>query len=207
MKFEKEPEEPFYVAVRFARLRDRSIGQKDEVDALLNIMSETEKIMKMTNDAIISLIKKQKPPSTQFIQQTTFDIIVNVQSELAKYVDSKTTRIHKLLDYFRLDGKPVNYESEKLKEFESLWDDLKQEYERVKNEFMQRAVTGYSVATLDDIKVFQTLISTKGIPLMKRLKELEDRILQDILYQIASFTKSNMPMNSNDLYKLLTDEP
>lgn len=205
MKREEEP--PFYVAVRFARLRDRSIGQTDEIQALLNIVDGTERIMKMTNEALVRKFKNQKPRSPEYIQQTTFDIVVSVQDNLAKFIDAKTARITKILDYFRLDERDVSEDIQKLKEFEILWDDLKQKYDHVKNEFLCKPSSTYSTSTLNELQVFQDLISSKGIPLMKRLKDLEDKIQKDILYQIASFTKANTVVDSNELYKLLTGEP
>lgn len=204
MKRDKEP--AFYIAVRFARLRDRSIGQKDEIDALLEILKGTEQIIQMSNDAFLSVIGKKRPRSAEYIQQTTFDIVVKVGDGLAKYIDAKISRIKKLLDYFILDQRPVDREIKELKEFETLWDDLQQEYRRIKNEFIIKS-TKPTKNALDELKIFQDTISVKGISLMKRLNELEDRIQKDAIHQIASFTKTNTVVDSNALYKLLTDEP
>lgn len=172
---DKEP--PFYVAVRFARLRDRSIGQNDEIDALMNIMNETEKMMKMSNEELINMVKKRQGRSPEFIQQITFEIVVNIQDNLSKFIDSKINRIQKLLDYFSLDNTiTVSKERQKLQEFEALWDELKQDYERIKTDFMAQSAYNFSSKTYDDMQVFQELISKKALPLMSRLKELEDSI-------------------------------
>ncbi|MCE9652618.1 MAG: hypothetical protein K8Q89_06135 [Nitrosarchaeum sp.] len=203
----KERESPFYVAVRFARLRDRSIGQTDEIQALFEILNGSEQIIQMSNDAIINYAKNRKQRSPEYIQQTCLDIIIKVGDGLTKYIDSKTNRILKLLDYFRLSERDVSEETQKLKEFEVLWDDIKREYDRIKNEFLSRPMSKYSLDTIKEFKIFQEIIIQKGIPLMRRLNDLEDKIQKDIVNQIASFTKANTIMDSNDLYKLLTGEP
>jgi hypothetical protein len=207
VKFEKEPEPPFYVAVRFGRLRDRSIGQMEEIQALLDILKATEDIMKLTNEVFIRAAKKQKLMSPQSVQQAAMEIVIKVEDGLTRFMEAKTNRVARLLEYFRLDNRDMTDQVQKFKELEILWDDLKQEYRCIISEFMGRPTSQYSTNTLDELKIFQDLISNKSVSLMRRIKEIEDTMQKDIIWQIASFTKTNMPMDSNALYKLLTDEP
>ena len=203
----KTAEPPFYIAVRFARLKDRSVGQADEIEALFDALNCSERMLKMSNDALVRLVKRQKSLSPDYIQQTTLDIITDVVDALTRFYDARTSRIIRIIDYLKLAGREVNKETQQLNELELLWEDIKREYSRIKFEFMEKPLSKYTVNTIDDFKSFQDIISTKGIPIMKRLKELEQTMEGEIMNQISIFIKANNVVDSNELYSLLFNDP
>lgn len=202
----KESEPPFFIAVRFARLRERIIGQVDEIEALFDLLTSSERILKMSNDALVKVIK-HKTPSPTYIQHTTLDIITDVQDALTRFFDAKITRIQKILEHLEMIERDVSKHRQQLREFESLWENIQEEHARIKYEFMSKPLSKYTVNTIDEFKSFQNLISNKGLPLMRRLKEMEQTLEGEIMSEISIFVKANTVIDSNKLYNLLVDDP
>lgn len=202
-----ETEPPFNIALRLARLRDRSLGQADEIEALFDALSSSERMLKMSNDSLTRLIKGKKSLSPALLQQTTLDIINDVIDALSRFFDARTSRIKRILEYLKLSGRDIGKETQQLKEFEILYDDIKREHERIKYEFMVKPLSKYTVDTINEFQSFQDVISNKGIPILRRLKEMEQNLEGEIMNQIAIFVKANNVTDSNVLYNLLLNDP
>lgn len=202
-----ESEPPFNIALRLARLRDRSVGQVDEVEALLDALTSSERMLKLSNDSLVRVINRKKSLSPAFIQQSTFEILTDTIDALSRFFDAKTTRIKLILDYLKLAGRNMDKELQQLRELELLYGDVKQEYERIKYEFMKQPLSKYKAETINDFKSFQDVISTKGIATMKRLKELERSLEEEIMTQISIFINANTVFDTKELYKLLLHDP
>ena len=200
------PEEikpPLIIAIRLARMRDGNMGQAEEIKALMDILRGSENILNITNDTVWSLITKKKGMSQnhkRLLFEESFKILIEA---LERFVDAKTKRIEKFIKYFQILKQPVSDELEELKKFEKKWDDVKRELSKFDlDQFINR--TGDD--SFNQTNQFKNNIQT-SLPILEKLTELENQMQKRVISMIAFIATTNKPVNSNDLYRLLTDEP
>ncbi|MFB5620432.1 MAG: hypothetical protein ACE5RC_04810 [Nitrosopumilus sp.] len=204
MEKSDEIEPPLITAIRLARMRDGNMGQSEEIKALMDILRGSENLLNITNDTVWSLITKKKGMSQdhkKFLFEESFKILTEA---LEKFVDAKTKRIEKFIKYFQILHQSVSDELEELKQFEKEWDDVKRELSKFDlNYFLNRSGDD----SFNQTNQFKNNVVQTSLPILEKLTSLENKMQKRVLNMIAFIATSNKPVNSNELYKLLTADP
>ena len=59
----------------------------------------------------------------------------------------------------------------------------------------------------NEVNLFKNDVIQTSLPLAHELNELETKMQKKVIGMIAFLAKKTKPVNTNELYKLLTDEP
>ena len=200
----EEIEPPLITAIRLARMRDGNMGQEEEITALMDILRGSENLLAITNDTVWTLITKKKGMSQdhkRFLFEESFKILTEA---LERFVDAKTKRIEKFIKYFQILKQPVSDELEELKNFEKEWDEVKRELSKFDLDYFIHQPVDDSFKQTNQ---FKTNVVQTSLPILEKLTQLENQMQKRVINMIAFIATSNTPVNSNDLYKLLTGEP
>lgn len=183
------------------------MGQTDEVQALIDILKGSGQIMELVNGTLMSLIKKKPDRLPQYKKQVIEEAFLTISSGLEKFVDTKTSRISKLINYLQILDQQVEDEKTQLMNFESEWDPVKREISTLRIKLMNQpsfTSTEFAEKEIDHIK---NNILPKALPVLEKLTELENKMQKRHIGAIALLTKMNSKVDTNELYKLLTSEP
>ena len=191
-------------AIELSRLRDRSMGQADEVQALFDIMKGAGEIMELVNGTLWAMLKNKHDKSPDYKRQIINDASITLFSGMEKFVDAKTNRISKLINYLQLLAQEVDEEKTQLASFDKDWDPIRREINIARIQitnpnFLPTVEEGEK--TMNHIK---NDILAKGIPILNKLIDLENRMQKRHISAIALLTKMNTSVDTNELYKLLT---
>jgi len=192
------------IAIRLARMRDGNTGQAEEIQSLMDILRGSENLLNITNDTVWALITKKKRMS-QTEKRILFEESFKILTEsLERFVDAKTKRIEKFIKYFQILNESVSEEIEKLKNFEKEWDEIKRELSKFDLDYFLNMSGDDS---FNKSNQFRNNIVQTSLPILQRLTELENQMQKRVISMIAFMAKENKPIDTNDLYKLLTAEP
>jgi|GEM_PF-5724576 len=195
-------EPPLISAFRLARLRDRSMGQAEEIKALTDMLKASEEIMRIMNNDLLVLVHKKKGISREQKKLLINDALTQLSDALERFVDAKTARIYRFVDHFRAMRQDITEETKILDEFESEWDNLKRTIRDVKSNFMNSPQS-----TVDSIDNIKADMLQKGLPIVEKLNKLEDRMRSRLINMIAFIAQASTSVDTNELYRLFTDEP
>lgn len=200
----EEIEPPLMTAIRLARMRDGNMGQAEEIKALIDILKGSENLLTIANDSVWSLItKKQSMSQTtkRLLFEESFTILTDA---LDRFVNAKIKRIEKFIRYFQILKHDVTSESVKLKDFENDW-------EKTQRELGNFNLDHFLNLSKDDAysqtNQFKNNVLKTSLPILQKLTDLENQMQTRVLNMIAFIATTNTPVNPNDLYKFLTDEP
>lgn len=200
----EEIEPSIVTAFRLARMRDGNMGQSDEIEALFDILKGSENLMKVTNDVVWSILTKKQSMSQIDRKITMNESYSLIKNAFEKFVSAKIKRIEKFIRYFQILEQDVTEESKKLKEFEREW-------EIVHRKLDELDIEHYLNLSRDDsyneVNLFKNDVIQTSLPLAHELNELETKMQKKVIGMIAFLAKKTKPVNTNELYKLLTDEP
>ena len=192
------------IAIRLARMRDGNTGQAEEIQSLMDILRGSENLLNITNDTVWALITKKKRMS-QTEKRILFEESFKILTEsLERFVDAKTKRIEKFIKYFQILNESVSEEVEKLKNFEKEWDEVKRELSKFDLDYFLN-MSGED--SFNKTNQYRNNIVQTSLPILQRLTELENQMQKRVISMIAFMAKENKPVDTNDLYKLLTAEP
>lgn len=195
-------------AFTLARLRDRSMGQADEVQALVDLVKGMTQVTEVTNHIFMAMLKKEKPRNPTLNKAMIDEAFTIIATGLEKFVDAKVGRISKLIHYLQLLHQDVNNEKKNLETFETKWDPIKRELNLVRIEFANKS---FSEVQKDDpmkeIDHLKNNIMGKALPILEQLTDLENSMQKRHISAIALLTTVNSSLDTNELYKLLTDDP
>lgn len=197
-------EPPLITAIRLARMRDGNMGQAEEIKALMDILRGTENILNITNDTVWSFITKKKGMSQnhkRILFEESFKILTEA---LERFVDAKTKRIEKFIKYFQILQQPVSDELEELKNFEKEWDNVKRELSKFDLDYF---INRSGEDSFNQTNQFKNNVVQTSLPILEKLTQLENQMQKRVIGMIAFIATANKPVNSNELYKLLTEEP
>lgn len=192
------------IAIRLARMRDGNTGQAEEIQALMDILQGSENLLNITNDTVWALITKKKIMS-QTEKRILFEESFKILTEsLERFVDAKTKRIEKFIKYFQILNESVSEEVEKLKNFEKEWDEVKRELSKFDLDYFLN-MSGED--SFNKTNQYRNNIVQTSLPILQILTKLENQMQKKVISMIAFMAKENKPIDTNELYKLLTAEP
>lgn len=192
------------IAIRLARMRDGNTGQAEEIQSLMGMLRGSENLLNIANDTVWALITKKKIMS-QTEKRILFEESFKILTEsLERFVDAKTKRIEKFIKYFQILNESVSEEVEKLKSFEKEWDEVKRELSKFDLDYFLN-MSGEDF--FNKSNQYRNNIVQTSLPILQRLMELEDQMQKRVISMIAFMAKENKPVDTNDLYKLLTADP
>ena len=199
-----EIEPSIITAIRLARMRDGNMGQADEIEALFDILKGSEKLMRVTNDVVWALLTKKQNMSQADRQITMNESYSILKNAFEKFVTAKIKRIEKFIRYFQILEEDVAEESKKLEKFEKEW-------ETVHRKLDELDINHYLSLSRDDsyneVNLFKNDVIQTSLPLAQELNELENQMQKKVIGKIAFLAKKTKPVDTNELYKLLTGEP
>lgn len=199
----EEIEPPLITAIRLARMREGSMGQAEEIQSLMEILKGSENLLTIVNDTVWSLMTK-KPKMSQTEKRLLFEESFRMLTQgMDKFVNAKIKRIEKFIRYFQILQHNVIEERTKLEIFEKDWEKTQRELEKFNlDHFLNMPVND----SYEQANYFKNNILKTSLPILQKLTELENQMQKRVLEMIAFIAIANKPVNSNDLYKLLTDE-
>ena len=204
MNSSDEIEPSIITAIRLARMRDGNMGQADEIEALFDILKGSEKLMRVTNDVVWALLTKKQNMSQADRQITMNESYSILKNAFEKFVTAKIKRIEKFIRYFQILEEDVAEESKKLEKFEKEW-------ETVHRKLDELDINHYLSLSRDDsyneVNLFKNDVIQTSLPLAQELNELENQMQKKVIGKIAFLAKKTKPVDTNELYKLLTGEP
>src|SRR5690348_5435054 len=118
---------PMIPAIELSRLRDRSMGQADEVQALFDIMKGAGELMELVNGTLWAMIKNKHDKSPEYKRQIINDSSITLFSGVEKFVDAKSNRVSKLINYLQMLAQDVAEEKAQLASFDKEWDPIRRE--------------------------------------------------------------------------------
>jgi hypothetical protein len=200
---------PFITAIRLARMRDGNMGQAEEIESLIDLLKASEKVLTIVNDTVWALVNKRKGMSTNYKSQLFSEAYVMLTDALERFVDAKTKRIKKFIDYFQLLAQDVIDESKELKDFEKDWDIIKRELSEFKTGFLGLSTTSanYKEEATNQAEYLRKNVVQTSLPILERLTNLENKMQRRVISMIAFIAQANTGIDSNELYRLLTGEP
>jgi len=200
---------PFVTAIRLARMRDGNMGQADEIQSLIDLLKASEKVLTIVNDTVWAFVNKRKGMSANYKTQLFSEAYVMLTEALERFVDAKTKRITKFIDYFQLLAQDVTDESKELKDFEKDWDIIKREFSEFKTGFLGLSTTSpnYKEEATNQAEYLRKNVVQTSLPMLERLMNLENKMQRRVINMIAFIAHSNTIVDSNELYRLLTGEP
>lgn len=199
----KEKETPMITAIRLARMRDGNMGQSDEIQSLLDLLKGSEKVMKIVNDVVWSMMQKKKGMSSGYRKQLFDEAFVTLVDATEKFVDAKTKRIEKFLNYFMLMNQDVSEETQRLREFEKEWETILRDF----SDFRAKFSFDKTDDAIEQTNYLKNNVLQTSIPILEKLTQMENTMQKRTLGLIAFIAKETQPVNPNELYKLLTAEP
>src|SRR5574341_691607 len=192
-------------AIILSRLRDRSMGQVDEVQGLLDMMKGMEQIAGVMNETFMAIIKKKPSKSADHQKMIVVEGFSILISGLEKFVDGKTARITKLINYLELLHQDVKDERNQLSIFEKEWEPINRELNVFRVNFMNKPVgSSHPEDAIKDMDYISKDFMPRALPTAEKLTELENKMQKRHLSAIALLTTVNTSVNTNELYKLLT---
>ena len=195
---------PMIPAIELSRLRDRSMGQADEVQALFDIMKGAGELMELVNGTLWAMIKGKHDKSADYKRQIINDASITLFSGMEKFVDAKSNRVSKLINYLQMLAQDVNDEKSQLASFDKDWDPIRRDINLAR---IQIANPNFLPTVEEGEKTMNHIkndILAKGVPILNKLIELENKMQKRHLSAIALLTKMNSSVDTNELYKLLT---
>jgi hypothetical protein len=207
MEDSTENHPPLIIGFKLARLRDRSLRQAEEIQHLLEIMKAAEQVMKMTSDSLFALLQGKKDISPQYRKQLVGESMNTLFDGLEGFVDTKSARILKVVNYLQLIKQDVKENEKELKDFEKEWDDIKRQISVFKNEFLNRPPYTSVKEAMNDIDYIKMDVLHKAMPLIEKLIQLENKLQMRVINMIAFIANTSSTINTNELYRLFTAEP
>lgn len=203
---EKDPP-PMIASIYLSRLRDRSMGQADEIQGLLDMMKGMEKVAGVVNDTLMVFLK-QKPTQSQQSKKILVDeAFILLLSGLEKFVVGKTKRISQLINYLDILHQDVSDEKTQLEIFEKEWEPIYRELDIIRVDLMNNPVPTNSDDAMKKIDFVKNNLLSKALPIADKLITLENKMQKRHIQALALLTTMNTAVNTNELYRLLTEEP
>ena len=196
-------EPPLFTAIRLTRMMDSNTGQAEEVKALMDILKHSEKIMNILNNFIWS----DDPTKQNISQHDKIEIEESpkfMKEALQKFVNAKIIRIEKFIRYSQILKKDMSEESKKLEEFENDWDKMNKELHNFDLDSCFNMSRKDSYDKADQIK---NNISQTSMHIVEKLTQIENQISKKNSRTIAFLIDLDESVDSNDLYRLLANEP
>jgi len=199
-----EIEPSIITAIRLARMRDGNMGQADEIEALFDILKGSEKLMRVTNDVVWALLTKKQNMSQADRHITMNESYSILKNAFEKFVTAKIKRIEKFIRYFQILEEDVAEESKKLEKFEKEWETIHRKLDELDiNHYLSLSRND----SYTEINLFKNDVIQTSLPLAQELNELENQMQKKVIGKIAFLAKKTKPVDTNELYKLLTGEP
>lgn len=204
MEDSKGIEPPMITAIRLTRMRDGSMGQAEEIQSLMEILKGSENLLTIVNDTVWSLMTK-KPKMSQTEKRLLFEESFRMlTSAMNNFVNAKIKRIEKFIKYFQMLQHNAIEEQTKLEIFEEDWEKTQRELENFNLEhFLNMSVN----ESYEQTNYFKNNLLKTSLPILQKLTDLENQMQKRVLEMIAFISITNKPIDSNELYKLFTEDP
>ena len=184
----EEIEPSIITAIRLARMRDGNMGQADEIEALFDILKGSEKLMKVTNDVVWSVLTKKQTMSQADRKITMNESYTLLKNAFEKFATAKIKKIEKFISYFQILKEDVTQESEKLKEFEKEWETIRRKLDELDIEYYLNLSRDDSY---DEVNLFKNDVIQTSLPLTQKLNELETQMQKKVIGKIVFLAKKN----------------
>lgn len=184
------------------------MGQADEIQALLDMMKGMQQIAGVLNETLLAVIKKKPIKSPEHQKSVLEESFTILASALEKFIVAKTGRIEKLINYLTILHQDVEDERNQLKNFLESWESISRELDILRVNFMNKpAISTHPDDGMKDLDYIKNDFIPKALLIAEKLTDLENKMQKRHLNAIALLTTLNTSVNTNELYKLLTDEP
>ncbi|MEM3013848.1 MAG: hypothetical protein QXI71_04375 [Candidatus Bathyarchaeia archaeon] len=183
------------------------MGQAGEIQGLLDMMKGMEKVANLMNEILLAKLSGKPQKSVGYrklVIDESFSLIIN---GLEKFVTGKTERISKLINYLGILHQDIKNEKDQLRRFEQEWEPISRELDIIRVELLNKPAPSNIDEAMKQIGDLKNNFLPKALPIAQNLADLENRMQKRHIQALALLTTLNTSLDTNQLYRLLTDDP